>query len=73
MDTKITIERIRTLWSAHNLQENLFQLQRVISAGSTGGEIIDLIAEYFIRLRKEKSSAYNVAKDDIDYFINSFR
>ena len=70
MDNKTLIESIKSKWLENDLKGNLVELKKAILGGSTGSEINVRIAVYLCMLKKENSIAYNVAKNDIDNFLN---
>ena len=70
MDNKTLIESIKSKRLENDLKGNLVELKKAILGGSTGSEINVRIAVYLCMLKKENSIAYNVAKNDIDNFLN---
>ena len=72
MDITNTMEKIKAIWEENQFNSDLVQIKILTRAGSTGSEIIYLIAEYFVKIKKEQSKSYLVTAKYIDYYLSNF-
>ena len=63
------IQLMYAKWIAAGENAAVRELEGRIKAGSTGGEIIDLIGEYLVSIRKQKGRTYTVARKEIDSWL----